>query len=45
MVSSVDGIAVAAAGSVSIQVGIDGLVGAFKVVDGLSISGGCMFSG
>ena len=45
MVSSAEGIAVAAAGSVSTRVGVDGLVGAFKVVDGLSISGGCMFSG
>ena len=45
MVSSVDGVAIAAAGSVSIRVGIDGLVGASEVVDGLSISGGCMFSG
>ena len=45
MVSSAEGTAVAAAGSASSRAGVDGLVGAFKVANGLSISGGCMFSG
>ena len=45
MVSSAEGVAVAAAGSASPRAGVDGLVGAFRVASGLSISGGCIFSG
>ena len=45
MVSFVEGTAIATAGSAPPWAGVDGLVGAFKVSDGLIISAGCMPTG